>query len=178
MGNVAAISNYLLLVYNRYGELVFYTRDAFKRQGMSVPKDDNGGKKKKGEGILKKTFNAARRLSLWLRQGSLDRGLVTAAKNGRDIRAAFLIASGADVRTQNNAPLGSAYVVLTPGNLAPGASVSATLQSIMPAPVLSRRSFTNAAVIVAMGCSSFEVCKKVLPAIALPGHMAGMMVCE
>ncbi len=31
MGNVAAISNYLLLVYNRYGELVFFTRDAFKR---------------------------------------------------------------------------------------------------------------------------------------------------
>jgi gliding motility-associated-like protein len=27
MGNVAAISNYLLLVYNRYGELVFYTRN-------------------------------------------------------------------------------------------------------------------------------------------------------
>ena len=31
LGNVAAISSYLLLVYNRYGELVFYTRDAFKR---------------------------------------------------------------------------------------------------------------------------------------------------
>ncbi len=31
LGNIAAISNYLLLVYNRYGELVFYTRDAFKR---------------------------------------------------------------------------------------------------------------------------------------------------
>lgn len=31
LGNVAAISNYLLLVYNRYGELIFYTRDPFKR---------------------------------------------------------------------------------------------------------------------------------------------------
>ncbi len=31
LGNVAAVSSYLLLVYNRYGELVFYTRDAFKR---------------------------------------------------------------------------------------------------------------------------------------------------
>lgn len=31
MGNVAAISNYLLLIYNRYGELVFYNRDPFKR---------------------------------------------------------------------------------------------------------------------------------------------------
>ena len=30
-GNVAAVSNYLLLVYNRYGELVFYTRDPLKR---------------------------------------------------------------------------------------------------------------------------------------------------
>jgi gliding motility-associated-like protein len=31
MGNVAALSNYLLLVYNRYGELVFNTRDPLKR---------------------------------------------------------------------------------------------------------------------------------------------------
>ena len=31
LGNVAAISNYLLLIYNRYGELIFYTRDPFKR---------------------------------------------------------------------------------------------------------------------------------------------------
>ncbi len=31
MGNLSAISNYLLLVYNRYGELVFYSRDPFKR---------------------------------------------------------------------------------------------------------------------------------------------------
>jgi len=30
-GNVAAVSNYLLLVYNRYGELVFYSRDPLKR---------------------------------------------------------------------------------------------------------------------------------------------------
>ena len=30
-GNVAAVSNYLLLVYNRYGELIFYTRDPLKR---------------------------------------------------------------------------------------------------------------------------------------------------
>lgn len=28
-GNIAAISDYLLLVYNRYGELVFYTRNPF-----------------------------------------------------------------------------------------------------------------------------------------------------
>lgn len=27
MGNIAAISNYLLIIYNRYGELVFYTRN-------------------------------------------------------------------------------------------------------------------------------------------------------
>ena len=31
LGNIAAISNYLLQVYNRYGELVFYSRDPFKR---------------------------------------------------------------------------------------------------------------------------------------------------
>lgn len=31
LGNVAAVSNYLLLVYNRYGELVFYTRDPLKK---------------------------------------------------------------------------------------------------------------------------------------------------
>lgn len=31
MGNTGAISNYLLLVYNRYGELIFYTRDPLKR---------------------------------------------------------------------------------------------------------------------------------------------------
>jgi gliding motility-associated-like protein len=31
LGNVAAISNYLLLIYNRYGELVFYTRDPLKK---------------------------------------------------------------------------------------------------------------------------------------------------
>ena len=30
-GNVAAVSNYLLLVYNRYGELIFYTHDPLKR---------------------------------------------------------------------------------------------------------------------------------------------------
>ena len=30
-GNLAAVSNYLLLVYNRYGELIFYTRDPLKR---------------------------------------------------------------------------------------------------------------------------------------------------
>ena len=30
-GNVAAVSNYLLLVYNRFGELIFYTRDPLKR---------------------------------------------------------------------------------------------------------------------------------------------------
>ncbi len=31
VGNVAAISNYLLLVYNRYGELVFSSRDPLKK---------------------------------------------------------------------------------------------------------------------------------------------------
>ena len=31
LGNVAAISNYLLQIYNRYGELIFYTRDPFKK---------------------------------------------------------------------------------------------------------------------------------------------------
>lgn len=31
VGNLAAVSNYLLLVYNRYGQLVFYTRNPFKR---------------------------------------------------------------------------------------------------------------------------------------------------
>jgi gliding motility-associated-like protein len=31
LGNVAAISNYLLLIYNRYGELIFYTRDPYKK---------------------------------------------------------------------------------------------------------------------------------------------------
>ena len=30
-GNIAAVSNYLLLVYNRYGELIFYTRDPLKK---------------------------------------------------------------------------------------------------------------------------------------------------
>lgn len=31
MGNIAAISNYLLLIYNRYGELIFYTRNPSER---------------------------------------------------------------------------------------------------------------------------------------------------
>jgi gliding motility-associated-like protein len=31
LGNVAAISDYLLLVYNRYGELIFQSRDPFKK---------------------------------------------------------------------------------------------------------------------------------------------------
>ena len=31
LGNVAAISNYLLQIYNRYGELIFYTRDPYKK---------------------------------------------------------------------------------------------------------------------------------------------------
>jgi len=43
MGNVAAISNYLLLVYNRYGELVFYSRDPFKRwNGFYKDKQNTG----------------------------------------------------------------------------------------------------------------------------------------
>jgi gliding motility-associated-like protein len=31
LGNLAAISNYLLIIYNRYGELIFYTRNPFVR---------------------------------------------------------------------------------------------------------------------------------------------------
>ncbi len=31
LGNIAAVSNYLLLVYNRYGELIFYTRNPLNR---------------------------------------------------------------------------------------------------------------------------------------------------
>lgn len=31
MGNIAAISNYLLIIYNRYGELIFYTRNPSER---------------------------------------------------------------------------------------------------------------------------------------------------
>jgi gliding motility-associated-like protein len=31
LGNLAAISNYLLHIYNRYGELIFYTRDPYKK---------------------------------------------------------------------------------------------------------------------------------------------------
>ncbi len=43
MGNVAAISNYLLLVYNRYGELVFYSRDPFRRwDGFYKGKQNTG----------------------------------------------------------------------------------------------------------------------------------------
>lgn len=43
LGNVAAISNYLLLIYNRYGELVFYSRDPFKRwDGFYKGKQNTG----------------------------------------------------------------------------------------------------------------------------------------
>ena len=43
MGNLAAISNYLLLVYNRYGELIFYTRNPFKRwDGFYKGKQNTG----------------------------------------------------------------------------------------------------------------------------------------
>ena len=43
MGNVAAISDYLLLVYNRYGELVFYSRDPFRRwDGFYKGKQNTG----------------------------------------------------------------------------------------------------------------------------------------
>jgi gliding motility-associated-like protein len=43
LGNIAAISNYLLLVYNRYGELVFYSRDPFKRwDGFYKGKQNTG----------------------------------------------------------------------------------------------------------------------------------------
>ncbi len=43
MGNIASISNYRLLVYNRYGELVFYSRDPFKRwDGFYKGKQNNG----------------------------------------------------------------------------------------------------------------------------------------
>ncbi|MBL7700960.1 MAG: gliding motility-associated C-terminal domain-containing protein [Ferruginibacter sp.] len=31
LGNLAAVSNYLLHIYNRYGELIFYTRDPYKK---------------------------------------------------------------------------------------------------------------------------------------------------
>jgi gliding motility-associated-like protein len=43
LGNVAAISDYLLLVYNRYGELIFYSRDPFKRwDGFYKGKQNTG----------------------------------------------------------------------------------------------------------------------------------------
>ena len=43
LGNVAAISNYLLLIYNRYGELIFYTRDPLKRwDGFYKTKQNSG----------------------------------------------------------------------------------------------------------------------------------------
>jgi gliding motility-associated-like protein len=43
LGNITAISNYLLLVYNRYGELVFNTRDPLKRwDGFYKGKQLNG----------------------------------------------------------------------------------------------------------------------------------------
>jgi gliding motility-associated-like protein len=43
LGNVAAISNYLLHIYNRYGELVFYTRDPFvKWNGLYKGKQLSG----------------------------------------------------------------------------------------------------------------------------------------
>lgn len=43
LGNIAAISNYLLLVYNRYGELIFYSRDPFKRwDGFYKGKQNTG----------------------------------------------------------------------------------------------------------------------------------------
>ena len=43
LGNITAISNYLLLIYNRYGQLVFYTRDPFKRwDGFYKGKQNTG----------------------------------------------------------------------------------------------------------------------------------------
>lgn len=43
LGNIAAISNYLLLIYNRYGELIFYSRDPFKRwDGFYKGKQNTG----------------------------------------------------------------------------------------------------------------------------------------
>jgi gliding motility-associated-like protein len=43
LGNVAAISNYLLHIYNRYGELVFYTRNPFvKWNGLYKGKQLSG----------------------------------------------------------------------------------------------------------------------------------------
>lgn len=44
LGNIAAISNYLLLIYNRYGELVFYTRNPYSRwNGYYKGKQLSGG---------------------------------------------------------------------------------------------------------------------------------------
>jgi gliding motility-associated-like protein len=43
LGNLAAISDYLLLVYNRYGELVFYSRDPFRKwDGFYKGKQNTG----------------------------------------------------------------------------------------------------------------------------------------
>lgn len=43
LGNVAAISNYLLIIYNRYGELVFYTRNpAVRWNGLYKGKQISG----------------------------------------------------------------------------------------------------------------------------------------
>ncbi|MEO6540706.1 MAG: gliding motility-associated C-terminal domain-containing protein [Ferruginibacter sp.] len=43
MGNLAAISDYLLLVYNRYGQLVFYSRDPYKKwDGFYKGKQNTG----------------------------------------------------------------------------------------------------------------------------------------
>ena len=52
LGNVAAISNYLLLIYNRYGELIFYTRDPFKRWDGYYK-----GKQNTGSYVWSATFN-------------------------------------------------------------------------------------------------------------------------
>ena len=52
LGNVAAISNYLLLIYNRYGELIFYTRDPFKRWDGYYK-----GKQNTGSYVWRATFN-------------------------------------------------------------------------------------------------------------------------
>ena len=52
LGNVAAVSNYLLLVYNRYGELIFYTRDPLKRWDGFYK-----GKQLSGSYVWAATFN-------------------------------------------------------------------------------------------------------------------------
>src|SRR5262245_20876154 len=72
---------------------------------MPDHKDDTGKKENFLKGFLKKTFNLLHRWSIRLREGSLDKALIAATRHGWDLRVSFLIASGADPRAKNNAPL-------------------------------------------------------------------------